>query len=118
MKKILLVEDEVDIAEVLRDVLELRGFVVVLAFDGREGLAAARAHRPDLVITDLMMPAMDGIELIESIRQLPDLARMPIIAISAAPYEGDELFLRKPFDVYELVELAQRALGSCADQGR
>jgi CheY-like chemotaxis protein len=111
MSTILLVEDEVDIAEVLRDVLELKGYRVVLAFDGREGLAAALTHAPDLLITDLMMPAMDGIELIERIRQERELVAVPVIAISAAPYEGDEMFLRKPFDVHELVALVQRALG-------
>ena len=111
MKTILLVEDEVDIAEVLRDVLELQGHEVILAFDGREGLAAATRHLPDLVITDLMMPTMDGGELIERIRAIPKLEGVPVIAISAAAYEGDELFLRKPFDVYELVALVHDILG-------
>ena len=110
MKTILLVEDEVDIAEVLCDVLELEGHRVVIAFDGRQGLDRARERAPDLVITDLMMPVMDGIEMIERIRALPGLGKAPVIAISAANYDGDEVFLRKPFDVYELIALVHAAL--------
>ena len=118
MTTVLLVEDELDIAEVLRDVLEIHGFRVILAVDGVDGLEKAHGNALDLLITDVMMPAMDGAELIERVRQIRGLERVPVIAISAAPYEGDELFLRKPFDVHEFVQLIRRALAGSAAQYR
>lgn len=112
-KTILLVEDEADIASILSDVLDLHGHQVVVASDGYEGLKKARVYVPDLVVTDVMMPSMGGAELIERVRQIPGLERVPVIAISAAPYHCQEPFLRKPFDVHELVALVRRTLEGC-----
>ncbi len=112
MTTLLLVEDESDIAAVLADALDLYGYTVVLASGGHDALDRARKHRPALVITDLMMPGMDGRELIWRLREIPGFEALPVIAISAAPYAGDELFLRKPFDVKDLVSLVERTIAA------
>lgn len=116
MTTILLVEDEADIAEVLRDVLEMRGHRAILAFDGREGLERARQEPPDAVVTDLMMPEMSGEDFIARLRELRGLERVPVVAISAAPYHGDEPFMRKPFDVQRLMALVESLLARVSDR--
>jgi two-component system OmpR family response regulator len=104
---ILVVDDEPAIREFLAFVLSDEGFRVQTAMDGREALAAAREHPPDVVLTDLMMPVSDGYELIDSLRadHLPVRA---IIAMSAVHTAADrdthaDLFVAKPFQVDQIV---------------
>lgn len=132
MKKILVIDDEEDIRVVLQQVLELEGYEVAVAADGREGLATLDRDGADLVITDVIMPGMDGVETLEHIREKwPD---MPVIVISGggnvAPMEyqpgaiatnaylesarqaGAALSITKPFERKELVD----AVGSLLSQ--
>ena len=82
-KKILVVDDNLDTRQLLHLYLTSEGFNVVTAADGREGLYMASAERPDLVITDLNMPEIDGIEMIKKIRALSEFKDLPIIALTA-----------------------------------
>lgn len=110
MKTILVVEDEVDSAEALRILLDLHGYRVLVASNGREGFEAAIANQPDLVLTDVMMPIMDGRELIERMRVHPATRGIPIVAMSAAAELDGLRVLRKPFDVDALLVAVRRAL--------
>jgi CheY-like chemotaxis protein len=110
MKTILIAEDEVDIAETLRMYLELVGYRVILAADGRDALGKAIEHTPDLILTDMMMPRMDGPELIQKIRDTSALQHIPIITMSAQQRPTTLPFFRKPFDLTKLVAEIRRVL--------
>lgn len=115
MITVLLVEDELSIAEALRDILEDEGFHVHLATDGRRGLADALARRPDLILTDVMMPNMSGLELVENLRSTPELADIPVVMMSAGWQEAwraarPDAILQKPFHVDQLLDVVRRVL--------
>jgi CheY-like chemotaxis protein len=80
---ILLVDDEPDLMELYTDVLEVMGYQVVQAHDGMEALEKARQQRPDLVVTDWMMPRLDGVELCQQLLHEPGLEGVPIILHSS-----------------------------------
>ena len=110
--KILLVEDNNDVLTALRMLLELDGFKVIGAHDGAEGFQTYRNEHPDLVITDLNMPSVDGLQLINMIRADRFSPKTPIIVISAHDDKGDNAkaaganhYLHKPYDYDQLREL-------------
>src|ERR1044071_7620298 len=82
-KKILVVEDNLDMRELVHLYLTREGFLVVTASDGREGLYLANAEHPDLIITDINMPGLDGLELIRQLRALPEFKKLPIMVFTA-----------------------------------
>jgi two-component system chemotaxis response regulator CheY len=82
-KKILVVEDTLDTRQMLHHYLKAEGYDVVTASDGREGLYMANSEKPDLIITDINMPEIDGIELIKKLRTQPEFKDLPIIALTA-----------------------------------
>jgi DNA-binding response OmpR family regulator len=108
--RVLVVDDDPTVSDVVRRYLEQAGCDVELAADGADGLAAIAAHRPDLVVLDLMMPGIDGLEVCRRIRrQLPDL---PVIMLTALGEEADRVlglevgaddYVTKPFSPRELV---------------
>lgn len=111
---ILIVEDEPNIVTVLRGYLGNAGFDVVAVGDGRQGLEAARDRLPDLIILDLMLPGLDGLDVARALRQDPDprLARVPLIMLTARAEEADKLiglelgaddYITKPFSPREVV---------------
>jgi DNA-binding response OmpR family regulator len=81
--KILVVDDSDDTREMMAKLLELESFTVVTAEDGRAGLDTADAERPDLIITDVNMPVMNGIDMIRRLREQDGFASVPIMAITA-----------------------------------
>jgi CheY-like chemotaxis protein len=87
--KILYVEDNENSAYMLQQRLERRGYEVVLAKDGREGVALAQEQQPDLIVMDLAMPVLDGCEATRQLRNLPTTASIPIIALSAHAMDVD-----------------------------
>ena len=111
-RTVLIADDVAANRAVLVDLLQALGFELVEVADGRALLASAQGQRPDLVITDLVMPVMDGLEAIERMRQLPALADVPVIAISANASGPDEArslaaganaYLAKPVEVERLL---------------
>lgn len=110
--KILVVEDEQDIVELVRYHLEREGFRVVAASDGPGALRAIAGEKPDLVILDLMLPGIDGLEVCRRLRRDPSTVRLPIIMLTAKGEEVDKIvglelgaddYVTKPFSPRELV---------------
>jgi len=85
MKTILVVDDELSIVTAWKRVLQLEGYRVVTASNGREGLVAANEEKPDLIITDRAMPIMDGVEFCRHLKLEREFARVPVILTSAGP---------------------------------
>jgi CheY-like chemotaxis protein len=111
---VLVVEDDLDIREVMRMVLEASGYQVLEAGDGAEALVVARAHRPRLILLDLMMPGMDGFQFRESQLRDPAIATIPVVIVSgggAVPQKAAELgaagYLVKPTDLQRLLAVMQ-----------
>ncbi|MDX1530561.1 MAG: response regulator transcription factor [Rhodothermales bacterium] len=88
---VLLVDDEEDLLDLLSYTLEREGYTVVTAQDGAEGFKLAQEARPDLVVLDIMMPKMDGIELCQRLREDARLRLTPILMLTAKSEEGDEI---------------------------
>jgi two-component system, OmpR family, alkaline phosphatase synthesis response regulator PhoP len=116
MTTILIVDDEPKITRLVRDYLESSGFGVLTAGDGREALMRARTERPDLVILDLGLPGLDGLDVTRSLRRDGD---MPIIMLTARDDETDKLiglelgaddYVTKPFSPRELVARVRAVL--------
>jgi two-component system chemotaxis response regulator CheY len=115
--QLLIVENDVDIRTGLAEVLADEGYVVATASDGEEGLAAARARPPDLVVLDLMMPVMDGFEFLQRWNAEPSLAAVPVIVLTArrpVNVPGREI-VYKPFDLGVLLGAVARRLGRTGD---
>jgi two-component system, cell cycle response regulator DivK len=89
MAKILLVEDNEMNRDMLSRRLERRGFEITLALDGREGIEKALAEQPDLILLDMSLPVMDGWEAARLLKQRPETAAIPIIALTAHAMSGD-----------------------------
>lgn len=109
MKTILVVDDEVKIVKLVRDYLERAGFNVRVAGDGKSALSMARTEKPDLVILDLGLPQMDGLDVT---RELRKISNVPIIMLTARSEESDKLiglelgaddYITKPFSPKEVV---------------
>jgi CheY-like chemotaxis protein len=110
MATILVVDDEEPVVDLLTDMLQEGGHTVVPAYNGRAALQLVNERRPDLVISDVMMPFVDGMQLSRTIREEYDAERLPIILMSAAlPPDleacGANAFLGKPFDIDRFDEL-------------
>jgi CheY-like chemotaxis protein len=114
VKKILIVDDEFDIVDVLGDLLTAEGYQVVTAANGREGLTRLRDAPVDLVLLDCMMPVVDGPEMLRMMREDERLLDIPVIMMSAAEMRrrvqalGCSAFLKKPFDLNTLLETIAR----------
>ncbi|HYM00051.1 MAG TPA: response regulator, partial [Blastocatellia bacterium] len=117
--KILIVDDNADTREMLSLLLELEHFKVVTAEDGEVGLRVAEAERPDLVITDINMPRVSGIEMIQRLRKQNRFQQIPIVTITAhgsrvrseAKAAGADLTLPKPVEIDSLVDDIRMLLG-------
>ncbi len=108
-KRVLVVDDDRDIRELLVELLASEGYEVASAADGRRALAEARAHRPDVILLDLMMPVMSGWEFRQEQLRDPGLADIPVVVVTAfeESIDGTEL-LRKPFLVEDVLDAVQR----------
>ena len=111
MGKILLIEDELQIQELVRVNLEKEGFTVIAALDGEQGLDLARREKPDLIILDLTLPVIDGYDVCKILRAQKDTAATPIIILSARDDVADKViglelgaddYITKPFSSREL----------------
>jgi DNA-binding response OmpR family regulator len=122
-KTILVVDDDMELSDGLRAVLEKQGFRVLQARDGQQGKQLVYQHHPDLVILDMMMPRMGGYPVLEHFRGKPDAP--PIIMITAnegsrhkayAEYLGVVDYIRKPFAMERLLESVHKGLAQAEAQ--
>ena len=122
-KRILIIDDVEENADILRVKLRHEGFEVLVAGDGESGLEIARRDRPDLVLCDIMLPKMDGWEVLRSLRADPSLVAVPVIFMTAyttiqysgerrrAQEEGAVEYVKKPFDLSAMAGLVRKHLG-------
>ena len=121
MKKgtILVIDDEKDLIELVRYNLEKEGYDVIAATDGQSGLEVVKKHRPDLVVLDLMMPGLDGLQVCQQLRSDPRSGRIPVIMLTAKATEADRIvglelgaddYITKPFSPREVVARVKAVL--------
>jgi two-component system alkaline phosphatase synthesis response regulator PhoP/two-component system response regulator VicR len=106
--------------------LERQGYTVVTAFDGKEGLEKIRSEKPNLVVLDVMMPYMDGFEVLKTLRREPETESLPVIMLTAKAQDKDvfegyhygaDMYLTKPFNPMELVAFVKRIGQGSNDDG-
>ena len=111
--KILYIEDHPAQSDIMKQMLEFSGYDVVLAMNGEEGIEKARTAQPDIILMDLRMPGMGGIEAIKQLKQDPLVSKIPVVVLSAwtsqrnredAEAAGAAKFLAKPVDTKRLIE--------------
>jgi DNA-binding response OmpR family regulator len=117
--RVLVVDDEEDIRELCRVNLEFEGFQVFDAPNGPAGLEQAARHQPDVIFLDLMMPEMDGWEVLQRLKEDDATAQIPVVLLTARTGEDDQMrgwqegileYVSKPFNPLSLVEWAKRAM--------
>ena len=119
-KRILVIEDTDDNRRILRDLLSNAGFELIEATDGEQGVAAAAAERPDLILMDIQLPVIDGYEASRRIKANPELRHIPIIAITSYALAGDEQktaaagcegYVAKPFSPRQMLAKVREVIG-------
>ncbi len=119
MKKVLIIEDHPDMIDILSRQLEMMEFAVITASNGVEGVEKATVEKPDLILMDIMMPGMDGLEATRLIRSNRETEKIPILAITALCREselnacieaGCNDYILKPFKFQKLEEKIQAVL--------
>jgi|SRR5450759_215347 CheY-like chemotaxis protein len=118
MPRILVVDDEPDQRFLLRRIFERAGYEVTDAINGAAAMKAVRESAPDLVVTDIMMPVMGGVELIRRLRSDPATAAIPILAASADTVLADDadVVMHKPYSWRRLLEVADALLSEGRDE--
>ncbi len=110
-RKVLLVDDEIGFAELLRDLLMMDNYEVELAHDGAEGLEKLQTYRPDVIISDVVMPRVNGFEMFKKVKASPDTSSIPFLFITG--FQDDRVLaearkvgvfgiLRKPIDIEQI----------------
>jgi two-component system cell cycle response regulator DivK len=119
LKKVLVVEDNPKNMRLIKMVLGNKGYSLLEATDGEEALAVAVEGRPDLIIMDIQLPKMNGLEVTRRLRQTPGFSQVPIIALTASAMEGDrdkiieagcDAYVSKPIDTRQLPEVVAEML--------
>jgi len=118
-KHILIVDDEANVRRIVQVILQKAGHRVTMAADGVEGLERVREEPPDLVLLDVMMPRMDGFEMLRRLKADPDTAAVRVVMLTARSldqdvFEGErfgaELYITKPFAPIDLAALVEKVL--------
>jgi CheY-like chemotaxis protein len=117
LKTILVVEDEFDVQQVVADVLRDEGYEVSVCGTGTEALRCLSESRPDVVLLDVMLPVLSGLQVLEVMRKTPGLDRVPVILMSEAIPKSArsyswEFFLKKPFRLEHLLDAVNRLSAS------
>lgn len=116
---VLVVEDNLDNYELVRTILEIAGYDTFLAVNGRDGVEAARKQKPDLILMDMALPEMNGWDATKRIRDDPQTAHIPMVALTAhtlprdrkrALDAGVDAYLSKPFDAHQFIQLVESTL--------
>jgi CheY-like chemotaxis protein len=120
-KTVVCIEDQPEMIDLIRLILERRGIRVVGAVGGQEGLEVVRRERPDLVILDLMMPEVDGYDVHRSVKADPELRDIPVVVVTAKARPIDKVlglhiakvdeYITKPFGPSELLDAVEKHLG-------
>lgn len=118
-RKVLIVEDNELNMKLFHDLLEAHGFATVQTKNGMEAVGLAREHHPDLILLDIQLPEISGLEVTKQIKQDEDLKEIPIIAVTAFAMKGDEekireggceAYIAKPISVTTFMETIQKVL--------
>jgi CheY-like chemotaxis protein len=114
---VLIVDDQEDIRETLRDVIEMAGCKALSAANGVEALALLEHHRPCLILLDLLMPVMSGQEVLDALRRRPELATVPVVVSTSAPHLAPSgvPILPKPIEIADLWGWLRRTCRCAAD---
>ena len=119
-KSVLIVEDNELNMKLFRDLLEAHGYKTIETRDGMEALALARTHRPDLILMDIQLPEISGLEVTKWLKEDDDLAHIPVVAVTAFAMKGDEerireggceAYISKPISVSHFLDTIRRFLG-------
>ena len=120
-KKVLIVEDNDLNMKLFNDLLVAHGYGTLQTKDGVEALALARQHRPDLILMDIQLPEVSGLEVTKWLKDDPDLKSIPVVAVTAFAMKGDEerireggceAYLSKPISVGKFIETVRTFLGA------
>jgi two-component system alkaline phosphatase synthesis response regulator PhoP/two-component system response regulator VicR len=124
-QSLLVVDDEPNIVRLMQVNLERNGYRVECATNGAQALAMLRQRRPDLLVSDVMMPLMDGFELLSSVRRDPALCDLPVLMLTAKTADsniaegfarGADMYLTKPFNPREFLQFVERLLAANAEE--
>ena len=124
---VLVVDVDPVILKLLEVNFEMEGFTVLVARDGEEGIEVARADQPDLIVSDIMMPKVSGLELVTALKGDPSTSEIPIILLSAKAQNADvrtgleagaDDYVTKPFEPLDLVDRVNRLLETSASKRR
>lgn len=119
MSRVLVVDDESIIGVILRHAFDAKGHETVVARDGRTGIEMARAERPDAIVLDLMMPGMNGYDVLSALRDTAQLDGIPVVVLTAVTLssdrerclsEGADAVITKPFDPRDVAEAVDALL--------
>jgi len=122
-KTVLIVEDNELNMKLFHDLLEAQGYETLQTREGLQALALAREHRPDLILMDIQLPEISGLEVTKWLKEDEELSRIPVIAVTAFAMKGDEerileggceAYLSKPISVMAFIDLIKRFLGEPA----
>ncbi len=125
--RILIVEDDADSMKILSSMLTAAGYQVVRAYGGEDALRKVKAQKFDLVLTDLAMPKMSGVQVIEGIKKGAETKHIPVVAVTAFVWDqiaqsagqvGVDGFIRKPFTAQQLLREVEKHLGAPAGAGK
>ena len=118
-KTVMIIEDEADAAELFGEMMRLNGFRVIKMYSSAPAIPMIAQERPDVVILDIMMPDISGLEVLRYMRREPDLAHIPVIVVSAKSMPGDiktgleagaSLYLTKPVGFLDLKQAVEQVL--------
>lgn len=118
-RKVLIVEDNELNMKLFHDLLEAHGYATVQTKNGMEAVGLAREHRPDLILLDIQLPEISGLEVTKQLKQDDDLKSIPVIAVTAFAMKGDEekireggceAYIAKPISVTTFMETIQKVL--------
>lgn len=117
--RVLVVDDDPHVLQLLRVNFELEGYDVVSANNGEEALKVIASKKPDILVCDIMMPGMDGLEVVRRVRSKGSTKDLPIVMVSAKAQQGDvaagddagaDAYVTKPFDPQDLLDVVERLL--------
>ena len=125
MARVLVIDDEPDVLMLCRVNLQHAGHDVLEALDGERGLETARSAHPDVIVLDLMLPSMDGYEVLQMLQEDPEVREVPVLVLTAKAQSGDRArswregaswFITKPFSPDTLVEAVRRLTQMSPDE--